>query len=188
MRRLILASLDWTRPKDPPLSLGHASILANLLKRGVDVKERSWAVNHHSFDIEEVTQYITENQHPDVDIALGAFVWNEPMVQKILQFLSKYKYPGRVILGGPQVSYVTKKGELEGFYPTADVFIRGYAEDALADMILTSDLKPPGIKGVHFAREVDQCISSNPSFEDLPSPYLQGIIPAQKPLRWDDTL
>jgi len=29
-RRLALVSLDWTRAKDPPLSLGHASILASM--------------------------------------------------------------------------------------------------------------------------------------------------------------
>ncbi len=36
-RKIILISLDWTRPKDPAQSLGHASILANLLEHNIDV-------------------------------------------------------------------------------------------------------------------------------------------------------
>jgi hypothetical protein len=37
MRKLILASLDWTRPKDPAISLGQASILANLRRHNIPV-------------------------------------------------------------------------------------------------------------------------------------------------------
>jgi hypothetical protein len=75
-----------------------------------------------------------------------------------LQNLRKYSYPGRVILGGPQVSYVTRKAELEKFYPTADVFVRGYAEDAMSDLMLSPDMRPLDIKGVHCAGEADLCM------------------------------
>lgn len=40
-RKLLLPSLDWTRPKDPPMSLGHASILANLKKHQVPVVSKA---------------------------------------------------------------------------------------------------------------------------------------------------
>mgnify|MGYP003387918779 CR=1 FL=1 len=51
LRRLLMIALDWTRPKDPPLSLGHASIFANLIRHKIDVQARSWAVNAPGFDL-----------------------------------------------------------------------------------------------------------------------------------------
>ena len=63
------------------------------------------------------------NLHVPADVTLGVFVWNEPFVKRILSSLTKLDFRGRIILGGPQISYV-KKG-LENYYPEADVFIRG---------------------------------------------------------------
>ena len=36
-RRLLLLALDWVRPKDPLISLGYASIQANLRKHDINV-------------------------------------------------------------------------------------------------------------------------------------------------------
>lgn len=59
-----------------------------------------------------------------VDVALGSFVWNEGHVYKISRILKERDFPGRLMLGGPQVSYA-EAGMLELAYPFADVFIRG---------------------------------------------------------------
>ncbi|CAF0886835.1 unnamed protein product [Adineta steineri] len=48
------------------------------------------------------------------------------MLQTILNNLKKEKYPSRIILGGPQISYT--KTNLEKYYPQVDVFIRGYVD------------------------------------------------------------
>ena len=63
------------------------------------------------------------------DLLIGAFVWNEPYVQYIMRKVAPYK---RVVIGGPQVSYVGT-GELEKYYPNAHAFIRGYAEQATVE-------------------------------------------------------
>jgi radical SAM superfamily enzyme YgiQ (UPF0313 family) len=179
-RRLLLVALDWTRPKDPPLSLGHASILANLEKHKIDVVEKSLAVNHHTFDANDVHQFVINNLTANTDVAFGGFIWNEYPLQKIIGSIRTSGFTGRIILGGPQVSYL-KQG-LEPHYPGVDVFIRGYAEDALAQLLLSPEKKPI-IKGVHYAGEKDLGESAKVDLEQLPSPYLNGFIKAQSFIR-----
>lgn len=59
-----------------------------------------------------------------VDVALGSFVWSERHVQEITRILNERGFPGRIMLGGPQVSYA-EAGMLEVAYPYADIFVRG---------------------------------------------------------------
>jgi hypothetical protein len=138
-RSLMLVSLDWTRPKDPPLSLGHAAILSHLNAHQITVHPASWAVNSKNFRPEQVVDFILSQAHPDMDLGLGAFVWNETAIQFILTELKKYHFSGRIILGGPQISYVKNNYPmaLEKFYPQVDIFVRGYAEDALVQLMKT---------------------------------------------------
>lgn len=179
-RRLLLLALDWVRPKDPPISLGHASIQANLRKHNIDVISQSWSVNRVDFSTQSVTKFILNHASPDVDLAMGAYVWNESAIQSILKDING-KFPGKIILGGPQISYV-KKG-LEVYYPQADIFIRGYAEHAITDLMSHSDKKP--IKGVHYARDPDLGQSAEVDLEALASPYLEKVIQPQSFLRWE---
>ena len=183
-RKLILIAQDWTRSKDPPLSLGHASILTNLRKHQVDVVEQTWAVNAVDFSPYEVSHFILSTAtNSQTDVALGAFVWNERSTQIILDDLKKNQFPGRIILGGPQVSYV-KKG-IETFYPQVDVFIRGYAETALLDFMKSDVESMPSIKGVHYAKQSDVGASSIADLDELPSPFLSGLIQPQRFIRWE---
>jgi radical SAM superfamily enzyme YgiQ (UPF0313 family) len=179
-----MVSLDWTRPKDPPLSLGHASIVANLRAHHLDVDERSWSINRPDFEIDQVLDFLLTSVGPNTDIALGAFVWNESHIQNLLRALKAHRFPGRVILGGPQVSYVKSNTSLEEYYPQCDVFIRGYAEEALAQLILSSD-PCPAIQGVHYARQPTLGLSAVADFNKLPSPFLSGTLPKQRFLRWE---
>lgn len=181
-KRLILVSLDWTRAKDPPMSLGHASILANLRRRNVQVMERAYAVNTPDFSANTVTDFILKNSGLNTDIALGAYIWNEPDLQTILSQLRRNGFKGRIILGGPQVSYV--KSGVERYYPLADVFIRGYAEEALT-RLMTSHQEKPIIAGIHYANEPDLGLSAKVDFNDIPSPFLSGIIKPQHFIRWE---
>jgi len=181
-RRLLLASLDWTRPKDPPLSLGHASLFANLLKHKVDVKQKSWAVNKQDFYENDVVSYAMKNANRHTDIALGAFVWNERPIVKILRKLKENNFPGKIILGGPQISYV--KDDVTNYYPDADIFVRGYGENALTELYKSSTQKPV-IAGISYKGEPDLGISANVELDTLPSPYLTGIIRPQRFIRWE---
>jgi len=181
-KRLLLLALDWTRPKDPPMSLGQASILAKLRQDNISVLHRSWAVNQKNFKLDAVLQYVMSNADSDVDLALGAYVWHEPETQALLSAVREAGFPGRIILGGPQVSY-TSSG-LEQYYPQADVFIRGYGESALAQLLL-SDVSRPPIAGIHYAGEPDLGLSANVDIDNLPSPYLTGVIKPQRFIRWE---
>lgn len=153
-KKVIMISLDWTRPKDPPLSLGHASILANLQANDIDVAEKSWSVNHETFHIEDILHFIESHSiftmKTVTTVAIGVFVWNEQYVQSIINYLKQHKYRGQIILGGPQISYV--KTNIEKYYPNADIFIRGYAEDVLVKYLLSKD-KYPLIQGIHYANQ-----------------------------------
>ncbi len=181
-KKLLLLSLDWTRPKDPPMSLGQASIVAKLHQEKIPVIPQSWAMNNTYFNIKNVIEFVMNHAEEGVDLAMGAYVWHEPLTQTLLNTLKQEQFPGRVILGGPQISY-TKQG-LEKYYPQADVFIRGYGEDALAKLWLSEQEKPP-IAGVHYAGEPDLSQSANVDLEHLPSPYLTGIIKPQPFIRWE---
>ena len=182
MRRLLLISLDWTRPKDPPLSLGHASIVTHMKRLGRDVVPGSWSVTNPDFRTDDVLQFIMEHTQSHTDIGFGAFVWNEAYILEVISRLRQSQFPGRIILGGPQISY-TKKN-LESYYPGADIFVRGYAEQALAELYQAKELSPP-IAGIHYAGEPDLAISAVSNIEELDSPYLSGTLKPQKFLRWE---
>lgn len=195
IKNIKIISLDWTRPKDPPLSLGHASIVANLklYQNKINVNEKSWSINNSNFNVDDVIDFIwssnsSSSSSSDVgsssysDVALGAFVWNEHYIQKIIKSLKINRYPGRIILGGPQISYV--KSNIEKYYPDADIFIRGYAEDALTQLLL-SDKTYPIIRGVHFANQPSLNLSAIADLNSIPSPFLTNLIPKQQFLRWE---
>jgi len=181
-KRLLLLAMDWTRPKDPPFSLGQASILANLKRHDISVIPKAWSVNRKDFKVETVYDFVMEHANENTDLALGTYVWHEPQTQSFLNALRRNHFPGRIILGGPQVSYV-KRG-LEKFYPQADIFIRGYAEEALAQLLL-SHANRVFISGVHYAGEPDLSLTAVAELSALPSPFLQGIITPQQFIRWE---
>jgi len=67
-RRLVLVSLDWTRPKDPRVPLGHASLVASVRADArVDLVERSYSVQDPEFRWDRVLDEAlaaTEGRHP----------------------------------------------------------------------------------------------------------------------------
>ncbi len=111
--------------------------------------------------------------------------WNEKSIQSILNTLKKQNFPGKILLGGPQVSYVKKNLEL--FYPQVDIFLRGYAESALVNYMegRENGIMQPPIRGIHYAGEPDLGMSATTQLESLPSPFLTGVISPQKFIRWE---
>lgn len=186
-RRLILVDLYWTRDKDPRIPLGHASLLASLnTVPNLEVHSIIHAVNAIT-SVAEIADRIWEQvgdfQHEQVDIAIGAYIWNEAYVTQLLPMLRGRGYVGRIILGGPQISYVDSG--LEKLYPQADVFIRGHAESSLRELVCTPGR--PAIRGVHFAGEEDANAQSDGALEHLPSPLLGKVIPmhGHEFIRWE---
>ncbi len=177
---LVLLSLDWIRPKDPRTSLGHASLIARLREvNGLAVVPLSFAVNEDGFDREGVLLAVLASTRADSDFAVGAYVWNDAVVRWLLPALRRAGFTGRIILGGPQVSYAP--AGIDEVYPEADVFIRGYAEDALAGLF-----SGPGVRTGVTRRGADH--SGSPAVVDLaslPSPVLAGVLPPTRFVRWE---
>ena len=121
----------------------------------------------------------------DLDVALGAFIWNENYIQFILKALSANKFPGRIILGGLQVSYV-KKG-IEAYYPTVDVFVRGYAEEPILRLFESKKIYPT-IRGIHYKGQSDLGLTSIGELKNLTSLFLSGVVKLQRFLRWESQL
>ena len=187
-RLLILVDLCWTRDKDPRVPLGHASLLATL-RTWTDVETRSlvFPVNQGLLAPDHIAAVILEqtdgHRGNEVDIALGAYVWGEELLRAVLVALRKQGFAGRIILGGPQISY--SGAGLDGLYPEADAFVRGYGETALVELV--ADHRRVDIPGVHWAGTKDRLAQAAVDLESLPSPWLTGTLPlaGQGFVRWE---
>lgn len=132
-RRVILLALDWSRDKDPRTPLGHVSILTSLKAANIDVVSMVEPVAAHNLD--DLCARICSQGHAErnVDLAIGVYCWNDRLVQRLLPAVRLRGFSGRIILGGPQISFMD-----DGFksvYPDADVFICGEGEEALTAVL-----------------------------------------------------
>jgi hypothetical protein len=185
-RRLVLVDLTWTRDKDPRTSLGHASLLAALRAADVDTLSLVFAVNDARTDAARIADAVLAElpgQAADTDVAFGAYVWGEALLPSVIRALRAAGFAGRIILGGPQISYAG--AGLEAAYPGVDVFVRGYGEAALVRLARSRGRWP--IPGVHYAGDADRVAQASADLEALPSPYLSGAIPlaGQPFIRWE---
>jgi radical SAM superfamily enzyme YgiQ (UPF0313 family) len=185
-RRLVLVDLYWTRDKDPRVPLGHAALLAALRHASILVHSVVIPVNRKKRVARIANQVLAEIgdiAHSLVDIGIGAYIWNERILRKLLPLLRARNFKGRIILGGPQISYVQRN--LETLYPQVDVFIRGHAENALVEVMQTN--RQVSSAGVHYAGTPDRATQAKALLEQLPSPWLDGFIPLrdQAFLRWE---
>lgn len=195
VRELRLAGLDWTRPKDPPFSLGAASIAAQLQAAHLPHRLASFAINAPRFDAESVVEWACADAGGDTCVCLGAFVWAEQELRAVLRGLRAAGFPGTIVLGGPQVTYTSPHSAqtLESLYPEADLFVRGYGEPALLQLATEADLWGEGAglearrraAGVHLAGRCDSGAMAQVALQELESPLLSGLLPPQCFLRWE---
>ncbi len=186
-RLVILISLFPRRQKDSSVSLAQGSIGAvlrgmkniDLLPFDIDYSN----MTESALDIlarklvAQTGRYRAEN----VDICIGVYVWNDHMVQGLLERLRQQGFAGRIILGGPQISYAGPG--LDTLYPQADLFIRGYAEQVLAEIL--SDPIATGVPGVHRAGTPDLLSRAVLDPSTLPSPWLTGENPVRRHIHWE---
>ena len=173
IRKILLVSMDYIRPKDPSLPLGLASIIANLQSHGIDHELLTYNVKNN-IEMDSIVSDIMESNATDV--MLGAFIWNEHYVQHIMNLVSPHK---KIIIGGPQVSYVSP-GNLEKYYPKASAFIRGYAEQAVVEYARGKEFP-----GIHQAYTKDLGLQAKADISSLPSPLLKNIIQPKTFVRWE---
>ena len=181
-RPVVLVSMDWIRPGDPPFGLGTASIASALRGAGVEVCVVADAINRPGFCADtffaEVLGAVDE-AGADALVGIGAFVWCENEVQWLLRALG---YRAEIVLGGPQISY-TGPGELEALYPNVTFFVRGHGEAAM--IALATGSAENGHSGLHVARADDLAKRADHPLEQLPSPHLDGTSPIGPFVRWE---
>ena len=171
-KNILLHALDYPKiNREPPFSLATASILANMKSMDLNIQAKTWAVNDTNYSYEQVFDDILNKITPSTDIALGVYVWNDKSVADICRSLREKGHNGLIILGGPQITY-TKSG-LENLYPHANVFIRGYAEDALIQLY-TNEFNQP-IRGIHYANQPDLSLQTTSELDNLISPFYQEL-------------
>lgn len=181
-------SFDWIRKKDPSIALGPASIAASIVDHGLPVQLLTYDVSTQPPSPDGVVKDIQDcvDAYKSVgmatDVALGAFVWNEGLVNAVMERLKEQCGNTRIVLGGPQVSYAPS-GVLELAYPWADVFVRGYGEVPLT--MLLQGCPPCDVPGIHVKGEKDSRTTAEVDLDLLPSPFLSGIIQPNRFIRWE---
>lgn len=183
MRPVILVSMDWRRPQDGKTSLGIASIAAALKNASVPVFLIEETINDPNFSVERVLEQVNcavDRAGADCLVGFGVYVWNDDEVCTLLGKL-RSTCGINIVLGGPQISYMPK-GQLEHAYPEASYFVRGQGEKAMVQLAMNDDLHSCGI---HIAGTTDQGLKADHDLEELPSPYLTGLIEPSSSIRWE---
>lgn len=173
MKNLLLISFDIRKPGESGPSLAVGSILATLHAHpgyGEQFIACWQSIDLMSSDDEqafrEVDRWLTNHEiHSYSHLAIGCYIWSERHVQYLLSGLRKVQYSGIIICAGYQVSYSDNK-DMEHQYPLADLFIQGYAEQSMVN-IMTGNIRSGKIQ------------NAPTNITQLPSPYLSGIIPVQ---------
>ncbi|WP_428034932.1 B12-binding domain-containing radical SAM protein [Amphritea sp.] len=185
-KHIVLVSLDWERPQDGRSSLGIASIAASLKAAEIPYQVIEDAVNSPDFDYLSLERRVLETINEleslghECLVGIGAFIWNEQQTQQLTKSVRTVTNATQV-LGGPQISYM-EVGQLELNYPYADIFVRGHGEKAMVSLATESIHSSAGI---HFSGTKDLGEKAEHSLNDLPSPWLTGILIPGKNIRWE---
>ncbi|MCB9707131.1 MAG: cobalamin B12-binding domain-containing protein [Myxococcales bacterium] len=187
-RAVVLVGLDWTRDKDPRIPLGQASIAASLRAAGARVHNLSCAINSGEFSlaavVDEVLALAADGAGGWSDVGVGVYVWNDALVLALCRRLRERGYGGRIILGGPQITYHAPG--VADSYPCADVFVRGAGEEAIVAILAEGGrARHPGVV---WRGDEDLAEQASVTLERAPSPYLSGVLdPAacRRFLRWE---
>lgn len=168
MKNLLIISFDFLKKGESETSLAIGSILSyikNDKEYGTKFKASHLPINilelNENFDISCLNKYLSNYNFNEIEyIAISAYVWNEFITNSLINHLkSKFKFSGKIILGGYQISYSNNP---ISEYPNCDYFIDGYAEDSILS-ILKNEINTKILK-------------SNFNFSNIPSPYLTNEI------------
>jgi radical SAM superfamily enzyme YgiQ (UPF0313 family) len=178
LKRSLILSYDLIRDGEVEKPLSVASILAFIKSNPGYGNE--FDVNHHSVNLltkQNVFDFENELGHLQVleydFIFISCFIWNEYFVNPLINYLRSCGYKNLIILGGAQITYADRI-QLKNLYPNADVFISGYAERSVLNLMLTTNQQ------CYYNDSID--------FDTLTSPYLSGelnVSSEQKMIRWE---
>jgi radical SAM superfamily enzyme YgiQ (UPF0313 family) len=181
MKNLLIISFDFIREGECQ-SFAIGSLLSSLKTHkgyGNDFNFNWYAFNLLSIESLDLNHCLQSELFQKYDlkqythIAISCYVWNDHIVNPLIEKLIECGFPGEIILGGYEISY-SEKSELKALYPKADYLIQGYAEAALLDIITGV-----ATKGV---------VSKSVDFSLLPSPYLSNTLSLSQNInkvRWE---
>lgn len=189
-KRVLLLSLNWYRRKDPRTPLGVAYIYSELKRR---FNEYQVAVE---FIESDVRSNLSNTLHrillidPDF-LAIGVYAWNSLQVKLMIGSLRGLGYMGKVVLGGPEITYGQE--ELNHEYREADYFVKGFGEIAFSDLVeMLIEGTERNISGVYRrGDEVGRSLGTpNLGLEASPfmRPELLPYISGQGFLRWQSQM
>lgn len=128
-----LLSLNWYREKDPRTPLGIALIAAYVLDKLHFMEPNSLSIV--SWDVRSnLSQLIHDLLEKDLKIlGIGVYIWNRYQVKQIIQSLRMLGFQGKIVLGGPEITYGNDK--LKNEFKDADYFVKGDGEKAFTEII-----------------------------------------------------
>jgi len=171
MKKVLFVSFDLIRPHDPEKSLAIAGILAAL--KGSERLNLMYEFEHLSVNVE-----VGESWQEKIEAyrfceysfaAVSVYAWCEPVINDFIKSLVERGFRGRIILGGYQIANDSLENYRER-YPQADVFVEGYAEQALLDYFSENPV-------AYVPMVIKSESKLNPAV--LRSPYLTGEIPVR---------
>ncbi len=132
--QIILLGLNWYRPKDPRIPLGSAMI-ASYLHKYVEFSDFGGLhlLNYDVRDNLSTALHEVLEFHPQI-LGIGVYVWNVTETKKILKGLRKLGFQGKIVLGGPEITY--SDSNLPNEFPEADYFVKGDGELAFLNIVL----------------------------------------------------
>lgn len=179
MKKCIIISFDLIRTGELNRSLAIASILAfakqnELYNKEFSIENLSINANdtlNNSSDYLFDSKLLHVNLQEIDTIAISAYVWNEHLINPLINYLRLRGFQNKIVLGGYQITYGAKE-QLIKDYPYCDIFISGYAEVGL-------------VEAIFLDKSFDkQFINKTIEFKNIPSPYLlkELEIPFEQPM------
>ena len=130
---VVLLGLNWYREKDPRTPMGLA-LIAAFAKEHLQFSEG----NHLQIINSDVRSNLSTILHQILEVnprilGIGVYVWNIVQIQQIIFALRKLGYSGKIVLGGPEITYGDESLKRE--FPDADYFVKGDGEKAFTEII-----------------------------------------------------
>ncbi len=172
-KSVMLCSFNWYREKDPRTPLGMA-LIAAYCENHLEINNGISIIDTDVRDNVSMTLHQVLDDSPDI-LGIGVYVWNIDIVKQFLFGLRSMNFEGKIILGGPEITY-GNKSLLEEF-PEGDYFVRGDGEIAFTQILMYEE----GIsyqlpKGVFTRINSDFNSYCAVSSHDIVSPFLSEKI------------
>lgn len=172
LKKVLILSFDLIRPGElrQPFAIGTLLAFAKQHHRyGEDFTIQHISIN--AFDLPEhfnaryFEPYFETLDLEAIDtIAISAYIWNEYLINPLIQYLRLLGFRQKIALGGYQITY-GNRFQLVHDYPDCDIFISGYAELGL-------------LKAIECHKSAGKVfLNESVDFAQLPSAYLSGELP-----------